>query len=168
MGRRAQYQYGSIMAPGEKDRLAIGIGLGQSLGTCGLRMMPDKEDHYKLYWEWRGKDETAMVEITQYGEKVGKIAVIPILKFKANGDCMDVTDDVMGGKPLPVKRGNGAAMKKLVLRTTDINGAMTYFPLYPADNDRPWVFEGLVLSDGCLVEDPTQESGLIIPIDEGI
>ena len=36
MGRRAQYQYGSIMKPGDKDRLAIGIGLGQSLGTCGL------------------------------------------------------------------------------------------------------------------------------------
>ena len=206
-------------APEENRRRLFGGGSGSSegrhekapeakpLGTCGLRMMPDKEDHYKLYWEWRGKDETAMVEITQYGEKVGKIAVIPILKFKANGDCMDVTDDVMGGKPLPagtltvtvrdvnhnvyidsvdlpgrrdvvrykvggnrleVKRGNGAAMKKLVLRTTDINGAMTYFPLYPADNDRPWVFEGLVLSDGCLVEDPTQESGLIIPIDEGI
>lgn len=36
MGRRAQYQYGSQMGPGEKDRLAIGIGLGQSLGTSGL------------------------------------------------------------------------------------------------------------------------------------
>ena len=36
MGRRAQYQYGAIMEPGERDRLAIGIGLGQSRGTCGL------------------------------------------------------------------------------------------------------------------------------------
>ena len=36
MGRRAQYQYGAIMDPGETDRMAIGIGLGQAVGTCGL------------------------------------------------------------------------------------------------------------------------------------
>ena len=36
MGRRAQYQYGALMAPGEKGRMAIGIGLGQSVGTIGL------------------------------------------------------------------------------------------------------------------------------------
>ena len=36
MGRRAQYQYGSMMKAGEKDRMAIGIGLGQSRGTIGL------------------------------------------------------------------------------------------------------------------------------------
>ena len=36
MGRRAQYQYGAIMEPGETDRMAIGIGLGQSVGTVGL------------------------------------------------------------------------------------------------------------------------------------
>ncbi len=36
MGRRAQYQYGAIMEPGETGRLAIGIGLGQSVGTVGL------------------------------------------------------------------------------------------------------------------------------------
>ena len=36
MSRRAQYQYGSIMQPGEKGRMAIGIGLGQSVGTVGL------------------------------------------------------------------------------------------------------------------------------------
>lgn len=36
MGRRAQYQYGSIMKTGEKNRMAIGIGLGQSRGTVGL------------------------------------------------------------------------------------------------------------------------------------
>jgi len=36
MGRRAQYQYGAIMEPGETQRLAIGIGLGQSVGTVGL------------------------------------------------------------------------------------------------------------------------------------
>lgn len=36
MGRRAQYQYGALMEPGEKGRMAIGIGLGQSVGTVGL------------------------------------------------------------------------------------------------------------------------------------
>ncbi len=36
MGRRAQYQYGAIMEPGETGRMAIGIGLGQSVGTVGL------------------------------------------------------------------------------------------------------------------------------------
>lgn len=36
MGRRAQYQYGALMAPGETGRMAIGIGLGQSVGTIGL------------------------------------------------------------------------------------------------------------------------------------
>lgn len=36
MGRRAQYQYGSLLEAGETGRLAIGIGLGQSVGTTGL------------------------------------------------------------------------------------------------------------------------------------
>ena len=36
MGRRAQYQYGALMSPGETGRMAIGIGLGQSVGTIGL------------------------------------------------------------------------------------------------------------------------------------
>lgn len=36
MGRRAQYQYGALMSPGETGRMAIGIGLGQSVGTVGL------------------------------------------------------------------------------------------------------------------------------------
>ena len=36
MGRRAQYQYGTLLETGETGRLAIGIGLGQSVGTTGL------------------------------------------------------------------------------------------------------------------------------------
>lgn len=36
MGRRGQYQYGALLEPGEKGRLGIGIGLGQSLGSTGL------------------------------------------------------------------------------------------------------------------------------------
>ena len=33
MGRRAGYQYGTILEPGEQGALAIGIGMGQSKGT---------------------------------------------------------------------------------------------------------------------------------------
>ena len=36
MGRRAMYQYGTLIKPGIKGRLAMGIGLGQSVGTTGL------------------------------------------------------------------------------------------------------------------------------------
>lgn len=36
MGRRAQYQYGNHLKPGIKGKMAIGIGLGQSLGSIGL------------------------------------------------------------------------------------------------------------------------------------
>lgn len=36
MGRRAQYQYGSLLEIGETGRLAMGIGLGQSVGSIGL------------------------------------------------------------------------------------------------------------------------------------
>ena len=36
MGRRAQYQYGSLLEIGETGRLAMGIGLGQSVGSTGL------------------------------------------------------------------------------------------------------------------------------------
>ena len=33
MGRRASYQYGTLLEPGEKGSLCIGIGMGQSHGT---------------------------------------------------------------------------------------------------------------------------------------
>ena len=36
MGRRAMYQYGTLIKPGEKGRMAMGIGLGQSVGETGL------------------------------------------------------------------------------------------------------------------------------------
>ena len=36
MSRRAQYQYGALLTPGVRGRMAIGIGLGQSKGICGL------------------------------------------------------------------------------------------------------------------------------------
>lgn len=36
MGRRAQYQYGSLLEIGDTGRLAMGIGLGQSVGSTGL------------------------------------------------------------------------------------------------------------------------------------
>ncbi|MCR5107106.1 MAG: MBL fold metallo-hydrolase [Lachnospiraceae bacterium] len=36
MGRRAQYQYGTLLKAGTHGKMAMGIGLGQSLGTRGL------------------------------------------------------------------------------------------------------------------------------------
>ena len=36
MGRRAGYQYGTLLEPGTDGRLSIGIGMGQSLGTSGF------------------------------------------------------------------------------------------------------------------------------------
>ena len=36
MGRRANYQYGVLLEPGEEGRLAMGIGMGQSTGTVSF------------------------------------------------------------------------------------------------------------------------------------
>lgn len=36
MGRRASYQYGTLLTPGEKGSLDIGIGMGQSKGTISF------------------------------------------------------------------------------------------------------------------------------------
>lgn len=36
MARRAMYQYGTMLTPGETGKLAMGIGLGQSVGHTGL------------------------------------------------------------------------------------------------------------------------------------
>lgn len=36
MARRAQYQYGTLLEQGATGRLAMGIGMGQSVGTVGL------------------------------------------------------------------------------------------------------------------------------------
>ncbi|MBR4473273.1 MAG: MBL fold metallo-hydrolase [Oscillospiraceae bacterium] len=36
MGRRAQYQYGTLLMPGRYGRMGIGIGLGQTVGSTGL------------------------------------------------------------------------------------------------------------------------------------
>ena len=179
---------------------------GKQLSSCGIRLAPDRENHYRLYWDWRGNDETAMVEITQYGERVGKISVIPIRKFKENGDNMNVTEDIMSGRPLPagtlnvtirdvnhnlyingaevqgrrdvvhykvggnrleLKPGSRTVAEKLVLMTTDTNGVITYYPLYAGDDERPWSYSGLTLSDPRIVEDPTKETGQIIPMNEG-
>ena len=61
----------------------------------------------------------------------------------------------------PEKRG---IMDKVVLRTTETNGNQIFFPLYSGEGEKPWLFEGLTLSDGCIVEDPTQETGLVFPV----
>ncbi len=36
MGRRAQYQYGTLLRPGRRGKMGIGIGLGQAVGNTGL------------------------------------------------------------------------------------------------------------------------------------
>ena len=36
MGRRAQYQYGTLLKPGPRGKMGIGIGLGQAVGNMGL------------------------------------------------------------------------------------------------------------------------------------
>lgn len=168
-----------------------------------VRLNPDKNNHYRLYWEWCGNDETAMVEMFQYGEKIGQVAVIPVRRFKDNGNNMNVTDEVMGGRPLPAgtltvtirdarqniyidsaevtgrrdvvrykvnnarlqlqpeKRG---LVEKVVLRTTETDGTQMFFPLYPSDGEKPWLYEGLSLSDGCVVEDPTNKTGFVFPV----
>ncbi len=169
----------------------------------GLKMAPDKDNNYRLYWQWRGNDTNAMVEITQYGERVGKIAVIPVAKFKSNGDYMNVTEDIMGGRPIPagtlnvtirdgnneiyikdaevqgrceivfykaggtelrLKPGSRDVAKKLVLRTTDTNGVITWYPLYAGEGENPWLYQGLSLSDPRVVEDPGKATGQIVPM----
>ena len=181
-------------APEQPDRNA----------SKGLRLEPDEKGNYRLYWKWNGNDATAMVEITQYGEKVGQIAVIPVAQFKRNGDSMNVTDDVMNGRPLPagtltvrikdarrevyidstdvpgrrdvvrykvtgsmlqLKPDNRKIVEKLLLRTTDTDGMHTYYPLYPAAGDeKPWLYTGLMLSDGRIIEDPLLSNGQICTI----
>ena len=175
-------------------------------GNPKITLMPDENNTYRLFWDWNGNDETAMVEITQYGEKVGKIAVIPVKQFKQNGNNMNVTAAVMDGKPIPagilvvtirdqnrnilidsaevpgrrevvryrldgssleLKPGSRNTVDKLVLRTTDTDGTLTYYPLYPSTDEHPWIYRGLTLIDGRVVEDPTMADGRIIPVDMG-
>ena len=168
-----------------------------------IRLEPDEKNMYRLYWEWYRNDETAMVEFFQYGERVGKVAVIPVKKFKDNGDNMNVTDDVMGGRPLPagtltvtirdahqkvfvdsievmgrrdvirykvsnsrlqLQPEKSGLVEKVVLRTTETDGTQYFFPLYPSQDDKPWLYEGLTLSDGKIVEDPTRPGGITYPV----
>ena len=66
-----------------------------------VHMEPDAKNEYRLYWPWKGNDATAMVELFQNGEKVGRVAVIPVLKFRQNGDNLYVTEEIMGGRSVP-------------------------------------------------------------------
>ena len=56
---------------------------------------------------------------------------------------------------------------KLVLLTTATDGTVTYYPLYAAQDGEVWTYRGLNLSDGAVVEEPSQANGEIIPIDMG-
>ena len=58
-------------------------------------------------------------------------------------------------------------MERLVLRSTDQDGAWIYFPLYPSSGENPWLFEGLSLSDGTVTEDPSQPGGQVFVINRG-
>ena len=175
----------------------------ETASRCPIRLEPDEKNNYRLYWDWCRNDETAMVEIYQFGERVGKVAVIPVKRFKTNGDNMNVTDEVMGGKPLPAgtltvtirdashnvfidsvevmgrrdviryKANNSklqlqpeksGLVEKVVLRTTETDGTQHYYPLYPGDDEKPWLFEGLTISDGKIVEDPLKPTGTIYPV----
>lgn len=170
-----------------------------------IRLEPDEKNMYRLYWDWRGNDETAMVEFFQFGEKVGKVAVISVRRFKENGDNMNVTDEIMGGKPLPagtltvtirdarqeifadsvelpgrrdvirykvnnrqlqLQPEKSGIVENVVLRTTETDGTRTYYPLY-SGGEKPWFFEGLTLSDGKIVVDPTRPGGTVYPVEVG-
>ena len=61
-------------------------------------------------------------------------------------------------------RADRKIIEKVVLRTTDTDGRTTYYPLYAADNEKPYLFEGMTISDGKIVEDPTVPTGHIIAI----
>lgn len=84
-------------------------------GQRNIRLLPDEKNEYRLYWDWNGNDETARVEFKQYGEKVGKIVVIPVKQFKQNGNNLNVTSAVMAGKPVP------AGMLSVTIRDPNMN-----------------------------------------------
>ena len=166
----------------------------------GLRLEPDDKNAYRLYWDWNGSDTTAMVEFYQHGEKVGKVSVIPVKRFVSNGYNMNVTDDIMSGKPLPagtltvtirnerndifigpvdlqgrrdvirykvnnrqlqLKPDSSSIVERITLRTTDTDGMYTYYPLYRSQNEKPWLYNDLKLSDGRIVADPDKDGGQI-------
>ena len=167
-----------------------------------IRLEPDAKNEYRLYWKWHGNDQTAMVEMSQYGERVGRVAVIPVQRYMDSGRNMNVTADIMQGKPVPagtitvtirddrqnvylsmdvpgrrdvvrykvnsrqlqLRPETRTAVERLVLRTTDTDGTNFYYPLYASSGEKPWLYEGLNLSDGKLVEDPTQKTNQIFVI----
>ena len=195
--------FGGTQQTGKNDEAG---SPGESIGNAslnGLRLEPDDKNAYRLYWDWNGSDATAMVEIYQHGEKVGKVSVIPVKRFVANGYNMNVTDDVMDGKPLPagtltvtirnernevfigpvdlqgrrdviryrvnnrqlqLKPDNSSSVDKVVLRTTDTDGQDTYYPLYRSQDEKPWLYSGMSLSDGRIVEDPDKDGGQVFAV----
>ena len=73
----------------------------------------------------------------------------------------------LDGRGLELRPGNKKLVEKLVLRTTDTDGTLTYYPLYPSMDETPWIYRGLTISDGKIMEDPTMAEGKIIPVDMG-
>lgn len=174
-----------------------------------VKLEPDQDGNYYLYWDWNGNDKTATIIAKQYNEKIGKIAVPPVEKFNRSGDRINFSDEVMQGKTVPagtivitildeqsnvlienaevqgrrdvvhykvspsklelhtkheLHSAGSHIAEKLVLRTTDTDGHMTYFPLYAADAEKPYLYENMSISDGKVVEDPTAPSGSVFVI----
>ncbi len=67
-----------------------------------VRLVPDEKNEYRLYWPWNGNDQTAMVELFQAGERIGRVAVIPVHKYQKNGNNLNVSEEIMEGKMLPM------------------------------------------------------------------
>ena len=67
-----------------------------------IRLEPDQGNAYRLYWMWHENDDSAMVELQQDGIQIGKIAAISVKQFQDNGNNMNVTEDIMGGKQIPI------------------------------------------------------------------
>ena len=76
----------------------------------------------------------------------------------------DVVRYKVTGSMLQMKPDNRKSVEKLVLRTTDTDGVQVFYPLYPSRDDKTWLYQGLMLSDGKIVEDPTCASGQICMI----
>lgn len=89
----------STLASSQKAHTAPSEHHGET-ETHGLKLQPNAQNHYMLSWDWQGNDQLAKITITQLGEQVG-FDVVDVKTFKKNHDQFDVTEKMMGGKPIP-------------------------------------------------------------------
>ena len=76
----------------------------------------------------------------------------------------DVIRYKINNTKLQLQPEKSGLVEKVVLRTTETDGTQNYFPLYASQDEKPWLFEGLTLSDGRIVEDPTLAGGTVYPV----